>query len=319
MPTATQPARAATSARDGDPGAPARPRPRLTPRRRHDFWTFLVFVGPNLALIVVFCWVPVFVNLQYSFLNWTLGSKRATNIGLGNYVEFFTGEGGQVLWTTFVFTVVTVGGSMLLGLLLSLLLNRRLFGTTAARATVFAPYVLSGVGIGLVWTFIFDPVIGILSQFQRALGWPVPQWFTDPDLSLAMVSIVFIWKNLGYNAVIYLAGLQAVPHELHEAASIDGAGPVQRFFTVTLPLLGPTTFFLVLTNTLSSLQAFDIIRIMTPLGNGTTTLMYDVYLQAFGGYNRGGYSAALSMILFLILVVVTVIQMRFMQRRVHYA
>ncbi len=304
--------------------ASSRPRTRSRPlwlstRRRRDFWAFLLLAGPNIALIVVFCWRPVILNLQYSLLDWTLGNKRATFIGLGNYIEFFTGEAGRVLLTTLIFTVATVGGSMVLGLLLALVLNRRLFGTSVARSFAFAPFVLSGVGVGLVWMFIFDPVFGVLSIILRKVSLPVPEWFSDPRLSLTMICIVFIWKNLGYCAVIYLAGLQSMPAEVMEAAALDGAGPVRRFWWITFPLLSPTTFFLLITTILSSLQAFDIIRIMTPLGNGTLTLMYDVYLQAFGGYNRAGYSSALATILFVLLMVITLLQLRFVERRVHYS
>lgn len=291
----------------------------MSRRRRRDFWIFLALAGPNIALIVVFCWRPIVQNVQYSLLDWTLGNKRANFIGLDNYVEFFTGEGGHVLWTTLVFTVVTVGGSLVLGLLLALVLNRRLIGTTLARSAVFAPFILSGVGVGLLWTFVFDPVVGVSSIILRNLGMPVPQWFLQPELSLAMICIVFIWKNLGYCAVIYLAGLQSVPAELLEASALDGAGAWRRFWRISFPLLSPTTFFLVITTILNSLQSFDLIRIMTPLSPGTNTLIYDVYVQAFGGYNRAGYSAALATILFVLLVVVTVLQMRFLQRRVHYA
>ena len=224
-----------------------------------------------------------------------------------------------MLSTTAIFTVATVGGSMLLGLLLATALNRRLVGTTFARATVFAPYVLSGVGVGLVWTFIFDPVTGVLAGLLRMGGITSPQWFLQPDLSLTMIIIVYVWKNLGYCAVIYLAAMQAVPRDLLEAAAMDGAGPVRTFVSIVWPLLSPTSFFLLLTTILGSLQAFDLIRIMTPLGNGTTTLMYDAYLQAFGGYNRAGYSAAIATILFVILLAMTVVQLRILERRVHYA
>ncbi|GAB2450700.1 carbohydrate ABC transporter permease [Xylanimonas ulmi] len=290
-----------------------------SPRRRKDLWAFLLLAGPNVALIVAFCWRPVVLNLQYATLDWTLGNQTARFVGLRNFVEFLTGEGGRVLWTTLLFTVFTVGGSMVLGLLLALVLNRRLVGTTFARSAVFAPFVLSGVGVGLVWVFIFDPTVGVLSNVMGRLHVTMPQWFLQPGPALAMVCLVFVWKNLGYCAVIYLAGLQSVPGDVLEAAALDGAGAARRFWRITLPLLSPVTFFLLITTILSSLQAFDLIRIMTPLNPGTTTLMYDVYLQAFGGYNRGGYSAALATILFAILVVVTVAQVRFLGRRVHYA
>ena len=134
-----------------------------------------------------------------------------------------------------------------------------------------------------------------------------------------MVMIVYVWKNLGYCAVVYLAGLQSLPQDVMEAASLDGANGFKRFVTMSLPLLSPTTFFLLITTMLSSLQAFDLIRIMTPLGNGTSTLIYEAYLQAFGAFNRAGYSAAISVILFAILLIITVLQLRFVERKVHYS
>lgn len=298
----------------------ARPRRRVSARERRDWVWFALFALPNLALIIAFIYRPVLVNAYYSTLDWTLGSPFATPIGLGNYVEYFTTPSSlAVLRTTAIFTVATVGGAMALGLGLALALNRPLRGSTLARATVFAPYVLSGVGIGLVWSFIFDPVVGLLGAVIRIFGGSSPNWFTDPGLSLTMVVIVYVWKNLGYCAVIYLAGLQAVPADILEAASIDGASRFRMFRSITLPLLSPTTFFLLLTSMLSSLQAFDLIRIMTPSGRGTTTLMYDAYMQAFGAYNRAGFSATVSTILFVILLVMTVVQIQLIERRVHYS
>jgi sn-glycerol 3-phosphate transport system permease protein len=258
--------------------------------------------------------------MYYSTLDWTLGSTSATVVGLDNYVAFFTSsDAPQVLGTTLVFTAVTVGGSMVLGLLVALALNAKVRGTTFARSAVFAPYVLSGVGVGLVWLFIFDPGYGVLSWMLRGIGQQSPQWINDPQLSLVMVIIVYVWKNLGYCAVVYLAGLQSLPKDVMEAASLDGANGVRRFMSISVPLLSPTTFFLLITTMISSLQAFDLIRIMTPLGNGTSTLIYEAYLQAFGAYNRAGYSAAISVVLFAILLIITVLQLRFVERKVHYS
>jgi sn-glycerol 3-phosphate transport system permease protein len=306
-------------AKEPSPPPPERRRPRFGPRERHDFLVFLAFAGPNILLIVFFSYRPVLTNIFYSTLNWTLGAATATQVGFANYVQFFTSADTlDILRVTVVFTVVTVGGSMLLGLLIALALNRKVRGSGVARAAVFSPYVLSGVGVGLVWLFIFDPVIGLLAGVLRAVGLSSPEWFNDPDLSLVMVIIVYVWKNMGYAAVIYLAGLQAVPQDLLEAAALDGAGRWRSFRSVVWPLLSPTTFFLLVTSILNSLQAFDIIRIMTPLGTGTTTLIYDAYLQAFGGYNRAGYSATVSTVLFVLLVVLTLVQVRYVERRVHY-
>src|SRR5664280_1378786 len=164
---------------------------------------------------------------------------------------------------------------------------------TLARASVFAPYVLSGVGVGLVWLFIFDPVYGVLAYVLRRFGTESPRWFNDPTLSLVMVIVVYVWKNLGYCAIVYLAGLQSLPADVMEAASLDGASTLRRFWHVSLPLLGPTTLFLLITTILSSLQAFDLIKIMTPTSQGTRTLIYEAYVQGFGAYQRAGYSAAI--------------------------
>jgi sn-glycerol 3-phosphate transport system permease protein len=310
-----RPPRASTEAKP----AAAR-RARWSARTRRDFFVFLALALPNLLLIAVFTYLPLFNNIYYSTLDWTLGSSSATVVGLDNYVTFFTSsDATKVLGTTAVFTLVTVGGSMVLGLLVALALNSKIRGTTFARSAVFAPYVLSGVGVGLVWLFIFDPGYGVLSWLLRGIGQQSPQWINDPQLSLVMVMIVYIWKNLGYCAVVYLAGLQSLPQDVMEAASLDGANGLRRFLNMSLPLLSPTTFFLLITTMLSSLQAFDLIRIMTPLGNGTSTLIYEAYLQAFGAFNRAGYSAAISVILFAILLIITVLQLRFVERKVHYS
>ncbi|MFK4299111.1 sn-glycerol 3-phosphate transport system permease protein [Arthrobacter sp. GAS37] len=299
--------------------APQR-RGRWSGRTRRDFFVFLALALPNLALIAVFTYLPLINNMYYSTLDWTLGSTSATVVGFDNYVNFFTSsDAPQVLGTTLIFTVVTVGGSMVLGLLVALALNAKVRGTTFARSAVFAPYVLSGVGVGLVWLFIFDPGYGVLSWLLRGIGQQSPQWINDPQLSLVMVIIVYIWKNLGYCAVVYLAGLQSLPKDVMEAASLDGANGFRRFMSISVPLLSPTTFFLLITTMISSLQAFDLIRIMTPLGNGTSTLIYEAYLQAFGAYNRAGYSAAISVVLFAILLIITVLQLRFVERKVHYS
>lgn len=301
--------------------APAAPRRAgWSGRKRRDFFVFLALALPNLVLIAVFTYLPLFNNIYYSTLDWTLGSASATVVGFDNYITFFSSaDAAKVLGTTAVFTLVTVGGSMVLGLLVALALNSKVRGTTFARSAVFAPYVLSGVGVGLVWLFIFDPGYGVLAWLLRGIGQQSPQWINDPQLSLVMVIIVYVWKNLGYCAVVYLAGLQSLPQDVMEAASLDGANGFRRFLSMSVPLLSPTTFFLLITTLISSLQAFDLIRIMTPLGNGTSTLIYEAYLQAFGAFNRAGYSASISVVLFAILLIITVLQLRFVERKVHYS
>lgn len=298
----------------------ARPSAAKRQRRSRERLLFLAFAGPNVLLILAFIYYPLLSNMYYSTLDWRLGSSQATFIGFDNYVRLFTSPSGLDMWRiTIVFTVATVAGSMILGLLLALALNRRIPGRTVARTAVFAPYVLSGVGVGMVWNFIFDPQIGALSAVLRTIGMASPEWYLDKDLALVMVIIVYVWKNLGYCAVVYLAGLQSIPRDIMEAALIDKAGPVRRFFSITLPLLSPTVFFLTITTILSSMQAFDILRIMTPSGNGTNTIVFEIFLQSFGTYQRAGYAAAISVVLFVVLLIITSVQMRYVERKVHYA
>ena len=304
----------------GQSSPPVRRRRRMSRRARRDALVFLAFAAPNLVLIAMFTYRPLILNIQYSMLDWTLGSRTATFIGLDNYIEFFTSDAGlESLRITAIFTLFTVGGAMVLGLLIAVALNIDVPGRGLARSAVFAPYVLSGVGVGLVWLFIFGPNFGVLGWILRQVGLDSPEWFLDPDMSLIMVIVVYVWKNLGYCAIVYLGGLQSLSQDVMQAAQLDGAGAVRRFVSIALPLLSPTTFFLLITTTLNSLQAFDLLRIMTPTGRGTNTMIFESYLQAFGGYSRAGYSATISVLLFVILIVMTVAQILFVERKVHYS
>ncbi|WP_022872649.1 carbohydrate ABC transporter permease [Nesterenkonia alba] len=296
-------------------------RKRARRRQASKNWSlFLLFAGPNILLILAFIYYPLVSNMYYSTLDWRLGSPTATPVGLENYQRFFTSPSGLEVWrVTGIFTAGAVIGSMILGLLIALVLNKHIPGRTFARTAIFSPYVLSGVGVALVWMFIFDPQRGALLHILDFFGISSPQWFLDPDANLWMVIIVYVWKNLGYCAVVFLAGLQSVPRDLLEAATIDRAGAIRRFFSITLPLLTPTVFFLLVTNIIFSMtNAFDILRVMTPTGNGTNTIIFEIYLQAFGQYNRAGYSAAIAVVLFVTLFLITAVQLRFVERKVHY-
>lgn len=292
-----------------------------TRRRRSALLWFLLLAGPNVALLLVFVYRPLIQSFYLSTLQWNLGSPVARNIGLGNYVELFTSRNfTQVVTTTVVFTVATVGGAMLLGLGLAVLLNQKLRGRGFARTVAFAPYVLSGFAVGILWLFIFDPRYGLMREVLSWVGASSPQWYTQRPWPLVMVIVVYLWKNLGYVALIYLAGLQSVPQDLKDAAALDGASSARTLRSIILPLLTPTSFFLLVTMLLASLQSFDIIKAMTqggPLGS-TTTLMYSVYQESFVN-GRAGYASAVATVLFLVLLAVTAVQMRFVQRKVHYA
>lgn len=291
------------------------------PRRPWKSWLlFLLFAGPNVVLLLVFTYKPLLQSLYFSTLQWNIGSATARPVGLDNYFEWFTAPTTpKVVTVTLIFTLATVGGGMIIGLLLAVVLNRKLRGRGAARTVVVAPYVLSGVAVGLLWLFVFDPNFGITAALLRAVGMASPDWYNDPQWALVMVIIVYLWKNVGYVALIYLAALQSVPQDLQEAAALDGASPLRAFRTIVLPLLGPTTFFLAVTTLLTSLQSFDIIQAMTKGGplEGTTTMMYQIYQEGFQA-GRAGYSSAIATILFVVLLLVTFLQMKYVEKKVHY-
>ncbi len=281
---------------------------------------FLLFIFPNMALFGLFTFWPMIENVRLSMVRWDMISPVRRNVGADNFRFLWRDPTfHQVMINTLYFTAVAVGASLLLGLLIALLLNQPLRYRNGARAVVFAPTLLSGAAIGIVWSYIFDPHFGLLAQI---LGWmhiPSPDWLDRPEWAMPAIIIVYVWKNLGFAAVIFLAGLQAIPRDLYDAARVDGANRLWRFRSVTLPMLSPITFFLVVTSILNTFQAFDIIRVMTEGGpvDSTNTLIYYVYEQGFIWFNAGRAAAA-SLVMFAIMMVVTLIQLRFTEQRVHY-
>ena len=290
-------------------------------RDGREWLTFLALVGPNLALFGVFTYAPMLNNLLLAFQDWDLVRSTGVWVGLQNFRDVFgNSQTAKILLNTLVFTGASVGAVMLLGLLGALLLNQKLRGRNVARSILFSPAILSGAAIAIVWIYIFDPRFGLVYTVLSAIGLPSPRWLTDPAWAMPAVIIVYVWRNLGYATVIYIAGLQAIPHDLYEAARVDGAGAWARLRHVTLPGLSPVMFFLVVTSILSSFQAFDIINVMTSGGpiNATNTLIYHLYEMAFINLSIGR-AAVLSMALFAAMLIVTLLQLRYLERRVHYA
>ncbi|MFE3320238.1 carbohydrate ABC transporter permease [Nocardia sp. NPDC059195] len=287
-------------------------------RRWQDYALFAVLVVPNLALLTLFVYRPLADNIRLSFTDWNIADPVAKSVGFDNYIEWWQRDDSwKVVSNTVIFTVSAVVVSMALGLALAMLLDRKLFGRNVVRSAIFAPFVISGAAIGVAFQFIFDPSFGLVQDVLHRLGVDnVPDFYQDPDWALFMVTLTYIWKNLGYAFVIYLAALQGVRAELLEAAEMDGASSWTRFTKVLLPQLRPTTFFLSITVLLNSLQVFDIINVMTrggPLGNGTTTMVFQVYEESFRNF-RAGYGATVATIMFVVLLVVTLVQVRVMDR-----
>ncbi|WP_369639346.1 carbohydrate ABC transporter permease [Nocardia sp. JMUB6875] len=282
-----------------------------------DYALFVILVAPNLILLGVFVYRPLADNIRLSFTDWNISATSLNYIGFDNYTEWFQrNDTWQIVGNTVVFTVAAVVGSMVLGLALAMLLDRKLFGRNVVRSAIFAPYVISGAAIGVGFQFIFDPGFGLIPDILQRLGIHSPDFAQEPHWALFMITVTYIWKNLGYSFVIYLAALQGVRTDLMEAAEIDGASRWTTFTRVLLPQLRPTTYFLSITVLLNSLQVFDLINVMTrggPIGTGTTTMIYQVYRESWVN-QRAGYGAAVATIMFLVLLLVTVVQVRMMDR-----
>lgn len=298
---------------------PGRPRPQGRRRWQHGRHTLLAaaLLLPNIILLLVWTYRPLVDNIRLSFFRWTLGNPTSTFIGWDNYVEWFTSKDSQtVLWNTVIFTGAAVLGSMALGLALAVLLDQKIFGRGAVRSMVFAPFVLSGAAVGVAFQFIFTPTFGLVPDLLDTLGITPPNFYQSSGWALFMVTITYIWKNLGYTFVIYLAALQARRKDLDEAAEIDAASSWTRFRKVIWPQLRPATFFLLITVMLNSFQVFDVIHTMTrggPYGNATTTMVYQVYQETFVN-GRAGYGATVASIMFVGLLVVTLVQFWAMER-----
>jgi sn-glycerol 3-phosphate transport system permease protein len=304
-------------------GRPTPPEPvGAPPRRAGRRWGEILLAAglllPNLVLLILFTYRPLIDNIRLSFTDYNISSPFANGVGFSNYIEWFGRDDTRVIVrNTVVFTIASVGISMILGLALAMLLDQRLRGRNVVRSIVFAPFVLSGAAVGVAFQFVFDPSFGLVRDLASRIGVSVPDFYQESGWALFMVTVTYIWKNLGYTFVIYLAALQGRREDLDEAAEIDGASPWTRFRKVLLPQLRPTTFFLSITVLLNSVQVFDIINVMTrggPVGTGTTTLVYQVYQETFVNL-RAGYGATVATIMFLVLLTITLFQVRVMDRQ----
>jgi len=303
----------------------AAPRPRAKRKKffRAEWGLFLLFIAPNFFFLILFTYWPLWENIKLSLQKTDLLAFSGKNkfVGLDNYRYIFDNRTfNLVLKNTFIFIVACVVLTIVLGLLSAMLLNLRLRGRNGVRALVFAPTLVSGAAIGVVWAYIFDPRFGLLAQVLDWFAIPSPRWLDRPEWALWAVIIVYVWKNLGFATVIFLAGLQGIPRDLYDAAKVDGANAWWRFKSVTIPMLSPISFFLMVTSILATFQAFDIIQTMTSGGPAyaTTTLVYYVYDQSFGQGANFGRAAAAAIVLFISMLVVTIIQFGFSEKRVHY-
>jgi multiple sugar transport system permease protein len=297
--------------------APRRRRPYDAQRRQA--LAGYVFIAPAMVIFFVFTLLPVGIALYLSFTNYDVFTKMDW-IGAANYQDVFDDEVfRQALWNTLTYTAWSIPLSMAIGLGLALLLNQKLRGLGLYRTIYYVPVVTSMVAVAMIWVQLFDPLYGVVSNAVEAIGVKGIDWLGDPRLAMPSIIAVSVWKVIGWNMLIYLAGLQGIPAYLKEAASIDGANRWQSFWRITLPLLQPTTFFIFVTSLIGAFQVFDVVYVMTGGGpaNATTTIVHQIYSAAFKALDMG-YAAAMSFVLFGIILVVSLLSMRAIRGEVSY-
>ncbi|WP_220504822.1 carbohydrate ABC transporter permease [Microbispora sp. H13382] len=305
------------------PLASAQGRRRRTDRRfvRHvrDTAEAYTLLAPSLIGFLLFLVAPIFGVAGLSLFDWNLMGAPSF-VGLDNYRELAADpEVWRSLFNTVYYVLLNIPAQTVLALLLALALNRRMRGGKVFRVAFVLPWMAMPVALGIVWSWIFDPRYGAVNQVLGMAGIDGPNWLTDPAWAMPVIASVNVWQYTGYTMLILLAGLQAIPHQLYEAAAIDGTTPAQRFFMITLPLLRPSLFFVLVTNTIGSFQVFDTVFVMTQGGPGgaTDVLNFHIYQQGFQLF-RAGFASALAMVLFGLILLVTAAQFLYFRKRTVY-
>ncbi|MEU6284472.1 sugar ABC transporter permease [Streptomyces sp. NPDC047028] len=315
----------------GPGGAGRRPVPAPRPRLRRDrvteaLWGYAFIAPTGLGLVVFYLW-PVVQTAYFSFTAWgPFGGHTWT--GLANYSRLLhDSEFGRAMLNTLLYTGLGLL-SIPLAVVFAALLNREgMRGTGFYRTLFFLPVVTMPVAVAMVWRWLYNGNYGLINYLLSLIGVHGPNWVSDPRVAMYALVVVGIWSSLGYNLIIFLAGMQAIPKEYYEAASVDGAGPVRQFFRITIPLLSPTAFFVSVISVIGSLQLFDLVYIMAGSGTGARsnpafprleTVVSLFYDRAFVTNDRG-YAAAIVMVLLLLIIALTALQFRLQKRWVHYA
>lgn len=276
--------------------------------------TAWIFVFPALLGMLIFIIIPIFFSFGLSFAKWDL-LNPIQFVGLDNYKEIFTEPlFGKILLNTVVFALATSFFGVIIPLILAAIMNSKIRGADFFKTAYFLPFITPMIVIGIVWEWIFDPNIGLLNKVLQVHI----NWLYDPHWAMPALIIVSVWKLIGYNMIIFLSGFSGISNSMFEAAKIDGANPVETFFYVTIPLLSPTIFFVVIITAVSSFQVFDLIYLMTQGGplDSTNVLVYAIYKNAFEYFNAGKASA-IAYVLFVIILVLTLLQWNMRKKLVY--
>ena len=292
----------------------------LTGMRRREEWMSWLFISPIVLGILIFQFYPTLFSFYISFTRWNLLSPPKW-VGVSNYVELFTTDRFFVkaMSNTATYAVWTVLPGLAIGLFFAALLNQEIRGKYLYRAIYFVPVVAPTVAVALLWSLLYEPNFGVFNGLLRLIGVQGPNWLGSTTWAMRSVIFEAIWSGLGFTILIFLAGLQGISQEYYEAAEIDGANGVQKFFFITIPLLSPTTFFLLVTGVIGAFQVFDIPFVLTHGGPANATQMVVLYLynNAFT-FQKMGLASAVALIVFILIITLTFINFRFSKRWVFY-
>ena len=292
----------------------------FTQKRQDYLWAYIMIAPTVIGLCILNIW-PILQTFYLSFFK-QVGFAPAKWVGIKNYIGLFTNPDiSEAIVNTLVYTVITVPVGIFLSLLVAVLLNSNIRGKSVFRTIYFLPVVSASAAIAMIWRWLLNSDYGIINYCLSLIGIKGPDWIADPRFAIFSIIIVGIWSGLGYNMIIFLAGLQEIPETLYEAADIDGAGTVRKFFSITLPLVSPTMFFVVITTMISSLQVFDNIYMIVDKGSPALpyvqSLVYIFYKYSFSMDDKG-YGSAVATLLLVLILIITLIQLKLQKKWVHY-
>jgi multiple sugar transport system permease protein len=295
----------------------------ITQRRKEEAVWGLGFILPTVAGLVILNIIPIFQTIWQSFFKVGDFGRGNMFVGFQNYLSLIQDrQVWQALANTFAYAVVETPVSILLALILAVMLNRKIAGRAFFRTIFFLPMVAAPAAVAMVWRWLYNGSFGLINFFLSKCGVDPVNWISSPDGNIVSIAIVGIWSCLGYNMVLFLAGLQEIPKDYYEAAEIDGAGVVRQQLIITLPLLSPIIYFVGVTRTIAAMQVFDLIFMMMDRNNPalpkTQSLVYLFYKYSFVENNKG-YGAAIVILLLLIILLLTSIQQTVQKKWVHYS
>lgn len=279
-----------------------------------------LMVAPAITIFCLFFIYPIGYMIYLSVHEWNFVSIEKTFVGNSNFKTLFSErEFIEVMQNTFTYTALTVSMTIVISLLLALWLNRQGAVYGFVQGAIFSPHIISLVSVSMLWMWLMDTDYGLLNWFLSLFGISNVPWLTDPSTSLLSLVIVAVWKGIGFNTLIFIAGLQSIPKDMYEAAELDEASKASTFFKLTLPMLSPTLFFLTIISLIGSFQVFETISIMTKGGpiNSTNTFVYYIYEYGFRFF-KIGYASAAGVLLLLIVSFLTIVYFRLLSQRVHY-